>query len=85
MVLSAGVIAYSPYTINLRDVPAGKHSICFTLFGNRYNSFAALHNADLKEAWAGPNLWKTQGDKWCYEYRLKEMGILSSPVIEIYE
>ena len=81
----AGVIAYSPYTINLRDVPAGKHSICFTLFGNRYNSFAALHNADLKEAWAGPNLWKTQGDKWCYEYRLKEMGILSSPVIEIYE
>ncbi len=80
-----GVIAYSPYTIQLRDIPAGKHSIAFTLFGNRYNSFAALHNADLKEKWAGPNLWRTTGDKWCYEYRLKETGILSSPVIELYE
>lgn len=30
--------------------------------------------------WYGPNLWRTEGNKWSYEYQLDEMGVLTSPV-----
>ncbi len=30
------------------------------LYGNRMNSFGAVHNADAAETWYGPNLWRTQ-------------------------
>ena len=52
-----------------------------TLYGNRHNTFGGLHNLP-GHTWAGPSLWYTKDDQWCYEYRLKETGILSSPVIE---
>lgn len=80
----AGIIAYAPYRLDLGNVRAGRHTISFTLFGNRHNTFGALHNADTSLIWFGPNAWRTEGDAWCYEYRLKDTGILASPVIEIY-
>jgi hypothetical protein len=79
----AGTIAYAPYKVMIDNVKAGKHKIEYILFGNRYNTFAALHNADTANNWHGPNAWRTTGDGWCYEYKLKEAGILASPVIEI--
>lgn len=83
---AAGTIAYAPYKIMIDQVKSGKHTIEFILFGNRYNTFAALHNADTAMVWrAGPDGWRTTGDSWCYEYKLKETGILASPVIEILE
>lgn len=81
----ADVIAYAPYQLHLGNIPAGKHRIEFTLFGNRHNTFGALHNADTQNTWYGPNFWRSVGDAWCYEYRLKDMGIMASPVIEVYE
>lgn len=81
----AGVIAYAPYRLSLGNVQAGKHTIEFTLFGNRFNTFGALHNADTAMTWFGPNGWRTTGDAWCYEYRVKDFGIMASPIIEIYE
>ena len=83
---SAGVIAYSPYTVEARGLTPGKHTITFKLFGNRYNTFAGLHNAHAKTTpWAGPDFWRTKDDAWCYEYLLDETGILKSPVIEVFE
>jgi len=81
-----GVIAYSPYELNVENVNKGKHTIEFELFGNRYNTFAALHNIDWS-IWSttDPNTWHVTGDKWSDEYNFKEMGILKSPVIEIYK
>jgi len=81
----AGSIVYAPYKVMIDNVKSGKHTIEFVLFGNRYNTFAALHNADTATFWHGPDAWRTSGDAWCYEYRLKETGILASPVIEIFE
>lgn len=78
-----GVIAYAPYKIIAENVKAGKHTIEFTLFGNRYNTFAALHNANTANTWHGPTAWRSKDDSWCYEYKLKDTGIMASPIIEI--
>lgn len=80
-----GKIVFSPYSVSVKDVKAGQHTLTLKLFGTRHNSFGALHNANTKENWFGPNAWRTKGDAWCYEYRTKPMGILSSPKIEIYK
>ena len=78
-----GKIAYNPYTLTIPNVTAGKHTVELTIFGNRHNSFGALHNCDREYKWFGPNAWSIKGDEFSYEYQLKEFGILSSPVIEV--
>ena len=78
-----GKIVYNPYTVIAKDVKKGKHTVELTLFGNRHNCFAALHNCDRSYSWFGPGAWFTGGDSFSYEHQIKEMGILISPVIEI--
>lgn len=80
-----GVIAYAPCEVVAQDVSAGKHTLSLTVYGNRINSFGALHNADRSIVWYGPDAWRSTGDAWCYEYRLREMGILASPVLTYYK
>ena len=80
-----GYIAFAPYSIKVSDVSAGKHKIEFKLFGNRHNSFGALHNTVACEVWFGPNAWRTTGDEFSYEYQLKDMGILAAPSVTIFE
>lgn len=81
----AGVIAYAPYTLAVKNIKAGGHRIEFTLFENRYNTFGPLHNEDTANIWYGPAIWRTSGDAWGYEYKLKDTGIMTSPVIQIFE
>ena len=78
-----GKIVYNPYTVTVENVPAGKHTVELTLFGNRHNSFGALHNCDREYKWFGPNSWFTRDDEFSYEHQLRELGILASPVIEV--
>jgi len=73
-------IIYEPYCAELQ-LPAGEHIVNLTLYANRHNSFGCIHNADRNMWWLGPNSWRTEGNAWCYEYVLKEMGILSTPVV----
>jgi len=80
-----GCIVYAPYKLTVENIKKGKHKIELTLFGNRHNTFAALHYTALSNRWYGPNRWRSVGDDWCYEYLLKDTGILSSPVIEFFE
>lgn len=91
-----GIIAYKPYLLNIDNISAGKHIIEFKFFGNRVNTFGALHNCDYW-TWFGPTKWYSFSDstdpwdagernelystRWSYEYVLKETGIISSPVI----
>ena len=51
-------------------------------FGQRNNCFGALHMCD-ETMWIDPSAWRTEGSKWTYEYCLKDIGVLSSPIIEI--
>lgn len=73
-------IVYAPYQANLK-VDSGKHKIGLTLFGNRINTFGALHNCDENCCCSDPNTWRTKGDSFSYEYQLKKIGILKRPDI----
>lgn len=82
--IDQGEIAFAPYEKEVKNLSAGKHTIEFKLFGTRVNTFSALHNCNKSEKWKGPSYWYSRNDGWSYEYCLKETGILSSPVIEIF-
>lgn len=78
-----GNIIFSPYKLKVSDITPGEHQIMIRLYGNRANTFGALHNCDRRAAmddWMGPNAWRTEGARWSYEYQLKEMGILTAPM-----
>ncbi|MCL2603719.1 MAG: hypothetical protein FWD90_04495 [Defluviitaleaceae bacterium] len=79
----AGVIAYAPYTVDLDILPPGRNDMDITAYGNRVNTFGALHNANKAETWFGPDAWRTTGNAWSYEYRVKPTGILVSPRIAV--
>lgn len=79
----AGINAFSPYKAEI-DLSAGAHTFEFELFGTRINTFGGMHNV-TRPIWVGPNFWRTEGDAWCYEYNLKPVGILASPIIELFE
>lgn len=87
-----GIIAYSPYDLTVNNVKKGKHKVEFKLFGNRNNTFGALHITNTKMNWFGPDAWEKNGDTndkdmkylpWQYEYALKPAGILASPIISM--
>ena len=77
-----GYIAYPPYRLELGTVAAGNHILRLQLLGNRHNCFGAVHLADPKYRWLGPDSWRTSGSLWTESYRLKPLGILSAPIIE---
>lgn len=81
----AGRIVFPPYRLKIENVKKGKHTITLTLFGNRHNSFGALHHIKEGHRWFGPNEWRSKGDNWSYEYQLRRLGVLKSPVIRIYQ
>lgn len=78
-----GSIVLPPYDCVIENVAAGKHTLELTVFGNRHNSFGALHQIDSSRRWFGPDAWRKDGDDWCYEYRVKALGILKSPIITV--
>lgn len=80
-----GMLVYPPYRCELGTLDAGKHNIEVVLYGNRFNGFGAVHNCDRTVSWHGPGAWRSTGDAFSYEYQLKELGVLKSPVIELYE
>jgi hypothetical protein len=74
-------VIYPPYTVSLGAPAAGAHTVDVKLYGHRRNSFGPVHLTDLRDRWIGPNAWRSEGDRWCYDYRLAEEGILTTPVI----
>lgn len=75
-----GNIAFSPYTLRVRCAP-GEHRVEWKLYGTRQNGFAQLHHTQGVYFYQSPNSWRSAGDLWSYEYRLKPAGILKSPEI----
>lgn len=80
-----GLIVIAPYTLNLGVCTSGRHKLELIAYGNRVNTFGALHNCNQTELWIGPNAWRTEGTAWSYEYQLRPTGILVSPVLRIYD
>ena len=77
----AGIIAFSPYVLNVEGLTPGKHRIDLTCFGTRVNTFGQLHRNDRHNQWWGPNSWRTKGPSWTWEYRFWEQGVLKSPEV----
>ena len=78
-----GSIALPPYSASTGVLEPGVHTVGLTLFGNRHNCFGPLHMVNSAVKWIGPNVWRTEGDDWCYEYRTKAFGILKGPEISV--
>ena len=83
----AGYIWKSPFRIVSDELEVGAHKISFTVFGNRYNTFSALHTllADKKDVYIGPDYWRSSGSGWSYEYNTRPFGILKTPVLRKYK
>lgn len=79
-----GRAAFAPYEVELGYIPKGDHVIELTAFGNRVNTFGALHNSNFNENYFGPNAWRTSGDSWSYEYQIKPSGITVTPKLTGY-
>lgn len=77
-----GRIAFTPYSLELGEIGAGKHEIELTLYASRVNTFGSLHCC-VPLHWKGPNLWWQHGNdyNWSYEYCLENVGVMKSPVV----
>ncbi|MBO4354452.1 MAG: hypothetical protein J5860_05860, partial [Clostridia bacterium] len=73
----AGIISPTPHTLPL-GLGDGEHKIDLTLYGNRFNTFGAMHNVD-NFLWAGPASWRSKGNYFTYEHLLRETGIITAP------
>ncbi|MGI5893484.1 MAG: hypothetical protein ACOX6P_02720 [Candidatus Merdivicinus sp.] len=78
-----GEIIYAPYDLTVEMPESG--TLDFTLFGNRSNTFGAIHRRCETNNWLGPNSWRTEGDEWSDSYQLTPTGILSAPIIHCIE
>ena len=75
-----GTIIFAPYTIQTASPKSDKLDI--TLFGNRVNSFGAVHLVADQERQLRPRSWRSEGDEWSEEYVFEPVGILSTPIIK---
>jgi len=77
-----GDMAYAPYEYTFTNLQPGEHEVGVMVYGNRVNGFGCVHNCDDSTSWFGPDCWRSEGVRWCYEYRLRKSGLLVSPQIE---
>ena len=80
-----GLIAYAPHRQSLGMLEKGQHELTVCLYGNRFNSLGALHNAVDNYVWCGPDCHRTTGDAWTEEYRVRPVGIFSPVELQVKE
>ncbi len=74
-----GNVSLAPHTVDLGYLSEGEHTLDIKVYASRVNTFGTFHLSDYKETWFGPPAWHTTGDRWAYEYRLEESGLLTAP------
>lgn len=74
---------YPPYVAKLGPLEEGEHVVHITYYGSRINAFGPVHLADEKKTYVSPEVWRTEGDSWCYEYQLRKLGILVTPILTL--
>lgn len=77
-----GSIWREPYRLDLDGLTAGNYRLDLICYGSRINALGAVHNADPRWHWWGPNAWQTTGGGFSYEYQLRRQGILTAPRLE---
>ena len=79
----AGKIAWQPNRVKLPPLASGEHILEVLACGSRYNGFGTLHNANPNYKWYGPDAYRTTGDEWTDNYRIRPSYLLSP--IELME
>lgn len=74
---SVGLIAFSPHRLALGAVSKGRHTLVLRAYGNRFNGFGTLHNANPTYQWYGPQSYRTEGNEWTDTHLVRASGILS--------
>ncbi len=74
---SKGVVAFAPHKVSLGALKAGKHKIEIIMYGNRFNGFGTLHNANDEFKWYGPDSYRAGGTQWSDSYQVRPVGVLS--------
>ena len=80
-----GPLVFDPYIKEIENLSCGEHLVEIKFFGNRHNTFGALHNCDEAYGYYSPRAWYTENEQWSYDYCFEDTGIMKSPIIEIYE
>lgn len=62
------------------DVKCEKE-LAVTVFGNRFNTFGALHNISDRKFVSHPNEWRTSGYERCETYAVRPWGLMTEPNI----
>jgi len=76
-------VAFAPYRAKLGNARHKKFTVDITAYGNRANAFACLHNANRHLVlFDSPASYRSTGENWAYEYRLRPMGVLTAPIIK---
>lgn len=76
-----GIVALAPHQLCFNALSAGPHMLELTVYGDRYNTFGQLHNADKEYKWYGPMSYRTSGDEWTDSWQLRAWGIQDAPVV----
>lgn len=81
-----GLIALAPFCIEKR-LKKGRHIIEFLCRGNRNNTLGPIHNSRMNDPdyYIAPDAWNSRCEFFTNGYFLQNTGILSSPIIEIFE
>lgn len=77
-----GRIAFAPFVCDLGRLQRGEHRLTIRLYGNRFNGFGTLHNANDDFVWYGPDSFRTEGDDWTGCYRLRPVGLMAAVEIQ---
>ncbi len=81
-----GLIALAPFCIEKR-LKKGRHTIEFLCRGNRNNTLGPIHNSRMNDPdyYITPGAWNSECEFFRNGYFLHNTGILSTPIIEIFE
>ena len=71
------LVAYAPHKGSIGALKAGAHKVKIELYGNRFNGFGTIHNANDEFKWYGPDSYRSKGSQWSDTYQLRSNGILS--------
>ncbi|WWC60755.1 uncharacterized protein I303_103331 [Kwoniella dejecticola CBS 10117] len=79
----SALLVHEPYAFEVGVLSKGEHKVDFTCYGNRHNSFGAIHLVEGKTDWLNADSWRSDFDWWSEEYVLGKAGILNAPRVEI--
>ena len=74
-------ISLAPYAAEF-ELEAGEHDFALDLYISRNNGFGPVHFTDRAQNYVSPHYWRTNGEKFSYEYRVAEEGLISAPTVE---